>query len=85
VTEQGPTFFVGLLILAFCVAPALLLDSDPWKQVAIANAVTHFVTGFAWTMVGTRFTRSIKSLALVVWSLTQFVALALLVAAIFVD
>lgn len=69
-TAQGPGFAYGLFLLVLAVLPAVLFDSQPWKAIAIGNAVTHFVTGFAWTMVGTRFTRSIKDLGIFIWLLT---------------
>jgi hypothetical protein len=88
-SESGPGLGFGFFLLLICVAPAILLDSDPWKQIAIGNAIAHFITGFAWTMAGTRSgpmpSFYAKQLGIGIWSVTHLIALALLVAAIFVD
>jgi hypothetical protein len=85
VTDEGPALGFGLFLLALALAPALLLDTQPWKAVAIANAAVHLVTGFSFTMVGTRFSRPLKNLGMLIWSLTCLVTIVLLVAAIFVS
>ena len=83
--SRGPGSIGGLFLLALAVLPAFLLNSEPWKTIAVANAAAHLVLGLAWTELGTRYTRGLKGLALSIWVLTIPASLILLVAAIFVD
>ena len=83
-TDRGPGCVFGAFLLAIAIAPAVLIESEPWRQVAIGNAVAHLVTGFAFTMAGTRSGALggsiwVKNLGIVIWSVTNLVALGLLV------
>lgn len=77
---QGPGLVRGLLSLALAVAPAILIQDQPWKGIAVGNAIAHFVLGFAWTMVGTSRTEPIKQFGLLLWFLTIPFSLILLLA-----
>lgn len=76
---QGPGLIRGLLFLVLAIAPAILINDQPWKGIAVGNAVAHFVLGFAWTMLGTSRTETFKQLALLVWFATIPISLILLV------
>lgn len=51
----------------------------------MGNAITHFVTGFCWTMIGTSWTRWIREWGILLWMLTIVISIGLLSASIFVE
>jgi hypothetical protein len=84
-SNEGPTFIRGALFLAICIAAAVRLHSHGAAGgVAVAVAVAHFVSGFAYTMIGTSFTRPIKEIGEWVYLLSVPAALCLLVYSFFV-
>lgn len=78
-TDQGPGLVYGLFLLVLAVLPAVLLDDQPWKAIAIGNAIAHFVTGFAWTITPTRFSRVPRLIGINVWLLTVILSQVLIV------
>ena len=78
-TSQGPSLFYGIFLLAIAIAPIFLLDPGVLRTIAIVNAITHFVTGFSWTMVGTSRSVYVKEFGKTVWLFTVLIAQVLLV------
>jgi hypothetical protein len=86
IPSPGPARFawsmlIGLATWVLAIAPAILIDAQPWKAIAIANAVAHILAGFVtFSTVPTGRSAGIRLLARGVWRLTIATSVVLLVA-----
>ncbi|MGA9635497.1 MAG: hypothetical protein WBQ41_09725 [Solirubrobacterales bacterium] len=82
---NGPSLFMGAILLALAIAPAILIHVQPWKGIAVGNAIAQFVLGFLWSTapVITGPEGFLRNAGLQVWYLTIPVSLVLLAASFF--
>jgi hypothetical protein len=84
---MGPGFFKGAILLAICVIAAVRLsDQGALGTVALANAVTHFISGFAWTIRSAVSVQKhkVKLVGIMLWLVTVIVGVLLLVLSFFI-
>lgn len=84
---NGPGLLQGAILLAICVIAAVRLSGEgALGTIALANAVTHFISGFAWSIRSAlSITKhKVKLVGIMLWLVTIIVGVLLLVLSFFV-